>query len=98
MVGPVMSSPLEDCTTTAQGGSGVMHILFNAGGILLMVLLGSLLLLRLLSRFLSWETRGMLHLVVLSLPLVISLPLVGGWVHVSTLCCVQSSPYWDHVL
>lgn len=75
-----------------------MHILFNTGGMLLMVLLGSLLLLRLLSRFLSWETRGMLHLVVLSLPLVSSLPLVGGWVHISTLCCAQSSPYWDHVL
>jgi Kef-type K+ transport system membrane component KefB len=53
-----------------------MHILFNVGGMLLMVLLGSLLLPRLLSRFLSWETRGMLLLVVLSLPLVSSLALV----------------------
>ncbi len=75
-----------------------MHILLNAGGMLLMILLGCLLLLHLLSRVLSWRTRGMLHLVVLSLPLASSLPLLGGWMHVSTLCCIQSSPYWDHVL
>ena len=75
-----------------------MHILLNAGGMLLIVLLGCLLILRLQSFKMSWTTRCMLHLVVLSLPLVSSLPILGGWVHVSNLCCVQTSPHWDHTL
>jgi hypothetical protein len=75
-----------------------MHILVNAGGMLLIVLVGCLLILRLQSFKMSWTTRCMLHMVVLSLPLVISLPVLGGWVHVSNICCTHSSPHWDHLL
>ena len=75
-----------------------MHILLNAGGMFLTVLLGCLFILHLVSRNLSWELRGMFHLLVLGLPLASAFPLIGGWVHVSALCCIHDAPYWDHFL
>ncbi|HEY4387664.1 MAG TPA: M56 family metallopeptidase [Ktedonobacteraceae bacterium] len=75
-----------------------MHILVNSGGMMLIVLLGCLLIVRQLSFRMSWTTRCMLHLIVLSLPLASSLPLIGGWIHVSSWCWEQNTPHWDRIL
>jgi hypothetical protein len=59
-----------------------MHTFFHAAGLPLMVLLGGFLLLHCSSIPTRWEIRRALHLVVLTLPLVVTLLLIGGWVHV----------------
>ena len=74
-----------------------MHILLSVGGLLLIVLLGCQLIFRLLPPMLSWKARGIVHLLVLSFPLISALPLIGGWVHINSLC-TEHVPYWDYIL
>src|SRR5690242_14915826 len=75
-----------------------MHTIFHTTGLPLVVLLGGFLLLHCSSSPTRWEIRRALHLVVLTLPLAITLLLIGGWVHVHMYRNGQSPFFssWNH--
>jgi Zn-dependent protease with chaperone function len=75
-----------------------MHTVFNTVGLPLIVLFGGLLILHLSSSPLSWENRRTLYLMALTFPFVISLLIIGGWVHVHVVrsCCPPMTFSWNH--
>src|SRR6266516_1339545 len=65
---------------------------------LLVILLGSVLVLRLLRLFSDWSQRQLMHLLVLITPLVSLIVLMGGLQHVLDQECVSNASAWDATL
>jgi len=72
-----------------------MHILLYMSGMLVVILLGSILVLRLLRLFSDWSQRQIMQLLVLIMPLVSLIGLVGGLQHVRDQDCALNALAWD---
>lgn len=72
-----------------------MHLLLSQSGMLIVILLGSVFVLRLLRLFSDWSQRRVLQLLVLITPLVSLLIVIGGLQHVWNQDCALNTPDWD---
>jgi len=75
-----------------------VQILLYLSGMLLVILLGSVLVLRLLRLFSDWSQRLVMHLLVLITPLVSLIVLMGGVQHVLDQECASNALAWDTTL
>src|SRR5260370_20917525 len=72
-----------------------MHILLYMSGMLVVILLGSILVLRLLRLFSDWSQRQIMQLLVLIMPLVSLIGLACGLQHVQDHDCALNALAWD---
>jgi len=75
-----------------------MHLLLSMSGMLVVILLGSVLVLRLLCLFRDWSQRQVMQLLVLMTPLVSLIVLIGGLQHVLKPDCALNTLAWDSML
>jgi hypothetical protein len=68
------------------------------GGLLIVVLFTSRLMLGLLQPVEDWKKRRVLQLLILTLPMTSLFVLLGGLQHVFDPRCIQRVPAWDHAL
>jgi beta-lactamase regulating signal transducer with metallopeptidase domain len=75
-----------------------VHILLYLSGILIVIVLGSVLVLRLLRLFRDWSQRQAMQWLILITPLVSLIVLLAGLQHVFTQDCAVDMPAWDAAL